>query len=231
MLAQRRLLSVLQPAIELVAVHLGVELDAEMASDGEGLHPELVGGEHRRRRRDHAAIAVKLKPRPGADDLGGGGVDVHPPDLVAPRRLHPATECCAQRLRTEADTEDGDALRFGPAQPVKLVFDPRSDGGAVIDRPRGPEDDDGVDAGQCREDGIGADLVHLQVRSPPAQALTHEAGIVLFVVADNDHPHVDSSRLHRREPRDAIALRPRRGRARGRVGRPGRRTTGPSEGG
>jgi hypothetical protein len=81
-----------QPALELRAVDLGVELDGQVAADSERLNGDVVAGQHGRGGGWQAAVVVELQPGAGRDHLGVGRLDYRPADLQAVHGLHPAAE-------------------------------------------------------------------------------------------------------------------------------------------
>jgi O-methyltransferase involved in polyketide biosynthesis len=175
-----------QPALELRAVDLGVELQGQVPTQPERLHAGRVAGQDRRLRRREAAVAVELQPGAGRDRLVIERVDHDPADLLAAHGLDPAAEGGADRLATKTDPQDRHAGLVRLAQPAQLLGDP---GVGVVDGADGAEHHDVIDAGQGGQRAVVGKQVDGQLGAPGLERVRDEARRIHVVMPDDEYSH------------------------------------------
>ena len=181
-----------QPALELRAVNLGMELEREVPAEPERLYPGVVAGQHRRGRGRQAAVAVELQPGAGRDQLVIGRFDQRPADLLAVHGLHPPAQRGAERLGAEADAEHRHASRVRSTQPGQFLADPRV---GIIDQADRAEQHDVVNIVERGQRTVVGKQVDRQFGTLRLERGGDEAGRI--------QPWCGLGRLASREPPDA----------------------------
>ena len=179
-----------QPALELRAVDLGMELEREVPAEPERLHPGVVAGQHRRRRGRQAAVAVELQPGPGRDQFMIGRFDQRPADLLAVHGLDPPAQRGAERLGAEADAEHRHARLVRPAQPGQFLGDP---GVGIVDRADRAEHHHVVDAVERGQRAVIGKQVDGQRGAARLERVADEAGRIDAVVPDTTSTRITLS--------------------------------------
>jgi S-adenosyl methyltransferase len=175
-----------QPALELRAVDLGVELQGQVPAEAERLHAGRVAGQDRCLRRREAAVVVELQPGAGRDHLVVERVDHEPADLLAGHGLDPPAEGGADGLAAEADPQYRYPGLIRLAQPAQFRCDP---GVGVVDGADGAEHHDVIEAGEPGQRAVVGKQVDGQLGAPRLEGVRDEAGRVHVVMPDDEHAH------------------------------------------